>query len=409
MSLSRWALALVLLHATAQGAANDPATARRGGPPDPFADEKPLYTISAKNVDQYLDVLSEGQVALLRKYPEHRFDVYPSHRSFAAPEWLYAATRVNATRAKLSNGGDKLEGAARGVPFPIPTTGQEIMWNHRLAWRGDGWRRQIAQIITTASGAYTVVRIREQVLDAYYQPNYRGEPVYQYFMQETLSPPRYAGQVLLVHETIDQVAQPRQAWTYQPGQRRVRRAPNVAYDNPGTASDGLRTSDQLYMFNGALDRYDWTLIGKREAIVPYNAFRLSSGALNYADLIRPGHLAPEHLRYERHRVWVVEGKLKADRRHLYARRRFYIDEDSWHILVADHYDGRDRLWRVAEAHLLLYPDGPILRLGPEVVHDLISGRYLVVGLSNEEPPFERASDLKPADFTPQALRQAGVR
>ena len=57
-----------------------------------------------------------------------------------------------------------------------------------------------------------------------------------YFFQEVEAPARLAGNILLVHETLDQTAQQRQAWIYNPGQRRVRRAPNVAYDNPGTAS-----------------------------------------------------------------------------------------------------------------------------------------------------------------------------
>ena len=50
---------------------------------------------------------------------------------------------------------------------------------------------------------------------------------------------------------------------YNTGQRRGR-APNVAYDNPGTAADGLRTADQLDLFNGSPDRYEWKLLGKKE-------------------------------------------------------------------------------------------------------------------------------------------------
>src|SRR4030088_2679595 len=89
------------------------------------------------------------------------------------------------------------------------------------------------------------------------------------FTQETPAPARLAGEVLLVQETLDQAKEARRAWVYNPGQRRVRRAPNVAFDNPGTNADNLRTSDQLAMYNGSPERYDWKLLGKREIYVPY--------------------------------------------------------------------------------------------------------------------------------------------
>jgi hypothetical protein len=95
-----------------------------------------------------------------------------------------------------------------------------------------------------------------------------------YFKQAVTAPARLAGGILLVHESMNQVKQPRDAWLYNPGQRRVRRAPQVAYDNPGHRADNMRTSDQLDMFNGAPDRYDWKLVGKREIYVPYNAYKL---------------------------------------------------------------------------------------------------------------------------------------
>src|SRR5690606_15308678 len=113
------------------------------------------------------------------------------------------------------------------------------------------------QAAVTAGGQFNMVRLREELLGLYYRPGATSESINNillYFYQEVLGPARLAGQVLLVHETMNSSESPRQAWVYNPGQRRVRRAPNVAYDNPGTASDGLRTNDMTDMFNGALDR-----------------------------------------------------------------------------------------------------------------------------------------------------------
>jgi hypothetical protein len=217
--------------------------------------------------------------------------------------------------------------------------------------------------------------------------------------------------VLLVHENIDQIKEPRSAWVYNAGQRRVRRAPNIAYDGPGTASDGLRTADDLDMFNGAPDRYDWKLVGKQELYIPYNAYALRRGDLSYRDIVKAGHMNPEHLRYELHRVWVVEATLKEGARHIYARRTFYVDEDSWQIAVVDAYDGRGELWRVKEGHTIMHYQVSVPWLAAEALHDLVSGRYLVIGLDNEEDGYQYDFEYRGRfeDFTPSALRRAGRR
>ncbi|MNN27778.1 hypothetical protein D3C81_1413230 [compost metagenome] len=225
------------------------------------------------------------------------------------------------------------------------------------------------------------------------------------------APSRLAGTVSLVHETLDQSKSPRLAWAYNAGQRRVRRAPQIAYDGPGTAADGMRTADNSDMFNGAPDRYDWKLVGKKEMYVPYNSYTLWSNKLKYADIVKPGHINQDLTRYEAHRVWVVEGTVKAGERHLYAKRRFYIDEDTWNIVEADHFDGRGQLWRVAEGHLVSdYEHGGGTFYAVQTLYDLIAGRYAVLGMVNESKAGQDFS-YKPSvqDFTPAALRNAGIR
>jgi hypothetical protein len=231
-----------------------------------------------------------------------------------------------------------------------------------------------------------------------------------YFKQVITAPSRLAGNVLLVHETLDQVKEGRRAWLYNSGQRRVRRAPQVAYDGPGTAADGQRTSDNLDLFNGAPDRYNWELVGKKEMYIPYNSYRLGARDLSYRDIVMPGHINPEHTRYELHRVWHVRATLKNGERHIYGQRDFYVDEDSWQIAVVDHYDGRGDLWRVAEAHHVQGYDINAPFYAAETLYDLMSGRYLVMGLTNEESdPYTFEVNARSNDFTPAALRRAGVR
>lgn len=164
------------------------------------------------------------------------------------------------------------------------------------------------------------------------------------------------------------------------------------------------------MFNGAPDRYDWKLVGKRELYIPYNAFRLESPQLQYADVVKPGHINADITRYELHRVWVVEATLKPGERHVYAKRVMYLDEDSWQIVLADHFDARNTLWRVAEGFMTPLYDKRIPWLGVETLYDLINGRYIVSGMRNQEKDaLEIGFKALAAEYTPTALRNAGVR
>ncbi|MBL0710640.1 MAG: DUF1329 domain-containing protein, partial [Colwellia sp.] len=327
---------------------------------DPYPNDKIQYTITAKNVADYKSLLTPGQVKLFTSYPDtYKINVYQTRRSASYPKYVYQAIKENATRAELVEGGNGIKGASVGIPFPIPENGLEAIWNHIVRYRGESIVRQGGQVAPTASGNYTYIGFDDQLLLPY---NIKGMTPAELektnilfkFKQKVTEPARLAGTALLVHETMDQIKTPRQAWTYNTGQRRVRRAPNVAYDAPGSASDGLRLTDDFDMYNGAPNRYNWTLKGKKELLIPYNDYRLHSDKVKYDDIIRAGHINPNLVRYEKHRVWVVEANLKANTRHLYKKRVFYIDEDSWQVAISDIYDNRDELYRVAVAHGLNY-------------------------------------------------------
>ncbi len=379
---------------------------------DPYAADKILFTITGKNLDQYAANLSEGEKAMLKAYPTFKMNVYPTRRSASSPQRVYDATAKNLTRAKLTAKGNGVEGAVGGPPFPMPKTGVEVIWNHILRYRGDTIGRWIMQAVPTRGGQYTPVEFDEETTFLYHLPGMTSETLGNrilYFKQTVTAPSRLAGGILLVHEMLDQVKQPRDAWLYNPGQRRVRRAPQVAYDNPGTAADNMRTSDQLDLFNGAPDRYDWKLVGKREIYVPYNSYRLQDPKVKYKDIVTPLHINPDYARYELHRVWVVDATLKAGERHTYKRRTFYVDEDSWQILLMDQYDNRDQLWRASEGHAMNFYNVPATWTAAEVHTDLQAGRYLVMGLFNEGKVHDFNLKRTETDFMPDALRREGVR
>ena len=382
---------------------------------DPYPNDEIKYSVTASNVADYKNLLTPGQVKLFETYPESfKMNVYQTRRSASFPEHVYKAVKVNSTRAELVEGGNGIKNTAVGIPFPIPENGLEAIWNHIVRYRGEALTRQGGQAAPTASGSFTYVGFEEQLLLPYdvegtTPAELESTNILFKFKQKITEPARLAGTALLVHETMDQIKTPRQAWTYNTGQRRVRRAPNVAYDAPGSASDGLRLTDDFDMYNGAPNRYNWTLKGKQELLIPYNDYRLHSDKVKYDDIIQPGHINPDLVRYEKHRVWVVEANLKDNTRHTYKKRVFYIDEDSWQIAVADIFDNRDELYRVAVAHGLNYYEVPTQWSTLEVFHDFQSRRYIAMGLDNEAKMYDFSAQLKHKSFTPSALRREGRR
>ncbi len=382
---------------------------------NPFPDDQIKFTITAANVDQYADNLSPGQIAVFKKYPDtYKMNVYETRRTVALPNDVYAKIRQNGTTAELVNDGNGVVDFEVAHAFPIPQDAHEVLWNHLTRYRGGSAQRNYVQVPVQASGAYVPV----QITDTFTWPDFlvggkdpeKDRNVLIYFTYAIHSPPQLTGTVLLVHETVDQVSDPRRAWLYNAGQRRVRRAPQVAYDGPGQGSDGTRTADDFDMFNGAPDRYNWKLVGKKEVYVPYNSYLMHSSDLSYKDIHNKGHMNQDYARYELHRVYEVEATLKEGSRHIYAKRVFFIDEDSWQIMIKDQYDGQGQLWRVGEAHAIQYYTIDVPWITNETLMDLNDGRYLTLGLTNEEKiDFIFNLAMKRRDYDTGALRRMGKR
>lgn len=373
---------------------------------DPFADEAPLFTISAANMADYSENLTPGMQAMLQKYPQFRMPVYPTHRTASLPNEVEARVKEQAVKVQLNGFGlENLNGSS--TPFPIPQNGLEAIWNHNLRYLGGGIDRNFIQTPVRANGSYTLVRANERRVFDQNMDQQTENRLYS-FTGKILSPASLTGNITLVHEPIDQTKEPRSAWIYSTGQRRVRRAPIIAYDAPIEGSDGLITNDDYDGFNGAPDRYDWKLLGKREVLVPYNAYRLASKDIAYEQILHAGTVNSELMRYELHRVWVVEATLRDGERHIYHRRQFFLDEDSWNIVSADAYDTRDNLWRVALHPVVQYYDAQVPWYSASIWHDLNSGAYLVSGLANEEStPWKFNVQARTTEFEPGALRRMG--
>lgn len=376
----------------------------------PFPDDKPLFRITAANAGQYAEQLSPGQLALLQRYPDSwSMNVYETRRSASFPEYVYQAIAGNDKTARvLLEGRGGVQGARVSSPFPRPESGVEVVWNHNLRFRGLRVDRAEGSAAVTVNGRYTLVLSRQDWGFPYGLPEptpftLRYPNVLLAVKSKIIEPSLLSGDGTLVLETINQTDDPRKSWVYPRAVRRVIRSPLSAYEIPASNTDALRTVDDFGLYNGSPDRYEWTLIDKKEIYIPYNAYLLHGPRVGHGDIVRPGHINPDHARYELHRVWVVEGTLKTGARHIYSRRVFYVDEDSWQIAMADSYDGDGELWRVNEAHAINYYTVPVLWTTLEVFHDLEAGRVLVNGLDNGHRPYEFRDRSDPREFSPNAL------
>lgn len=379
--------------------------------PNPYADEKPLFVITASNYEQHKDKLSEGLQAMFKKYPAtFKMPIYKTHRNMLFRPFVNENSVINATTSVLSEGGNGVKHAWGASPFPIPQSGAEVMWNNSMRPGPASYDVTYDSAAVYQNGSRTMEKSRTRVYAPANDENSSREEFSKnemvgYQHMEWLEPVRKRGEMILVHEPLDQVASPRSAWTYIPSTRRVRRAPVVSYDSP-SGPGKLITLDETRMFNGALDRYNWELKGKKELYIPYNNYELDRPEHRYADILTKGHVNPDLMRYELHRVWVVEATLKDNQRHLYARRTFFIDEDTWYIQLTDNYDERGNLWRSNMQTLVYNPHipGPYARVW--VYHDIMSGVYAVERLINEQKVAEDVNfPRQPMDvFTPSGMR-----
>lgn len=385
--------------------------------PDPFADDKVLFKITASNYKEHADKLTVGQQHMFETYADFFMNIYPSRRSAVFNSFVNESAIKNAANAELvmsSTGGLGYKNARASWAFPIPKNGNEAFANlvtrPQLPWI-DSYQTTTP---ITSSGKYVVNKLNikiaipwsdSKVLDADFDQRVDGLRYYQ----TTLEPAKLAGQVVLLRDPHEFSENKRKGWVYSPGQRRVKRAPQILYDNPLTASDGLVTTDQKFGFNGPTDRFDWTLVGRKEIYVPYNSYKLHATDATPDNIITStGRIDQDYSRYELHRVWVVEGHLKEGTNHVYGRRTFFLDEDSWWVMIADGYDRRGNIWRYWESHDVMYYDEAFMQPAAEIQYDMQAGRAILLGFDKTKK-LDLSWRAPDKFFTPATVRRNGVR
>ncbi|HEX8605331.1 MAG TPA: DUF1329 domain-containing protein [Pseudoduganella sp.] len=395
-----------------------PGAAKDGKLANPFAGEKPLISITAANAQQYRDKLTDGAVELLRRYPGYRMDVYPTHRTFPelTAEFREASIK-NASNpdCKLTPDTVGMRGCWAGVPFPIPKSGAEIIWNHIVRFRPTAEYQAESWLISPNSE--TQLNISRAYMEfPYHVPEVRAYDgagqYYSRFVNESVGPARDVGNVTMIHYPIEFDRLDQRAWSYTPGQRRVRLAPEFAYDTPSASMGGAMNYDEIGLFSGRLDRYDFKLIGKKEKYVASNGYDFIFGT-NRAKLLGKQYVNPDATRWELRRVWVVEATLKQGRRHAVPKRTFYVDEDSWTIVAAEAYDGANKLVRVQDQYTAPdYTNNSWVSTAFFVSYDLSKEQYAAINMIGVNPGgfWKVLAQRRPdRSLMPEALSRNGLR
>jgi hypothetical protein len=379
---------------------------------DPFAGEKPVQTITAANAAEFASQLTYGTLELLKRHPSFRIDVFPTHRTVGFPAWLLDNTRRNATAAHTKEAGLVLSDALPGVPFPIPRDGREVMWNHRIHYMGRAFALKYDSWLVDGAGQKLLTSTAQSnwefpVFDPKRtQPIRPDEPYFQWKVDYT-GPQRRVGEALLLIEPVDLVKAPRLTWLYVPGQRRARQV-ELPDDALHGSSSGAYTNDDSFVYTGMLERYDLKLLGKREMLVPYNTYRLTYHT-NPEELLMPRHLNPDFLRWELHRVWVVEATLKPGQHHVYGRRLFYVDEDSWTALASDEFLPDGTLSHSVFALLSQSYDAGVPFSTNHVAYDFGKGAYYLAFLPGPHSGLKYVEPLPASQWSPDSMVGAGVR
>lgn len=381
--------------------------------PDPFASDQVLFTIDHSNIEQHKDKVSAGHQALMAKYPDsYRLRVYPSHRSVSYPSRIEAQTLKYKGQAKIVDDGAGIEGIVQGIPFPQPENGEQAFWNMRLSYKGGGYSGYYTTALTTREGDYELGVSKHEIEFMYGDERTTLENLNNIktrAVMYTLRPAKNAGGMYLYHFLINSKDEERRNWAYNPGKRRVKRSSMISHDQPMAGSDGIHIWDQGDMWLGPMTEFNWKIISKQEMYVPYNAYQLHSGDTPVDDIVIARHINQNLARYELHRVWVIEATRRESSNHLYQRRRYYLDEDSWRIMVAEHYDENGAVHRFSEAHHINFYEAKVFYTTLDTYYKLDTDRYYLRHVDNDYSPFDFSFDQNASYYIPGRLKMKSTR
>jgi uncharacterized protein DUF1329 len=390
-----------------------------------FKEEQPLFSIDASNVDRHAEHLTDAQITALKTVTGYRMDIYPSHRTCNIDATYAQRTRQNATEARIGADGWSLEHAkTAGVPFPIPQSGVEAMYNARMRPQGIGYRiAKGTTMISPRPGSREFTSYAWSLetfvpSQAVEKEAVESSGAVDFYVHYTYAEPAAMRGQAFIGISFEN-KEPEQ-YQYFPGQRRVRRLPNYVFDAPVVGYENQYLNDEQLMQWSTLDRFEYRLVGKKEIYVQNNSLRMQDFEGKRDEAFGNSFVNPAYRRFELHRMWVVDARLKPGFQHLVPHRIYYLDEDSWSIAAVTEYDKDGKVWKLLESSQV-----PIWELGGScgflayTIWDLQGGRYVadfsMIGTGGDAKwirtgdPDANQPQFKADFYTPETLRAISER
>jgi len=353
----------------------------------------------------------------------YKIIVYPTARTAAAPQFVYDNTALNVTRVQPADSGIiwGFKGGYLGIPFPILSddpvvAGAQAIWNYNVRWQGVNFEFNESLMIGGNGGPPVIASVTKQSYWYSYYDQYQtleqydANPRSSWLKLVQTAPANQINQTEIAGYPSNYDRLPSVAYEYLTGLGRIRQAPDINYDIPNAQADDVVNIDEIDMFSGKMDRYIWTLRGKKEMIVPYNQWAVLNTPTS--QVFGPDTVNQDLMRYEVHRVWVVEAKLAPGKRHTMPHRLFYIDEDTWQILATDGYDSQGNFWKFGQLLVQAQPQLPGTTISGFIVHNFQSNAYLIGATFYADPPpiggFPLTYVPQPhTNWSPQSMANSG--
>jgi hypothetical protein len=338
---------------------------------NPYQDGFPSFpglsagmTVDQGNVDQFKDVLDEGQYQAVKNgWTEMKIG---ATTSFEMDEHYVAATAANVGKAKLGEKNGEILGYVAGRPFPEepstsdPRAGEKIAWNYKYGvnW-GDGagihpfyWKYRNLE-----SG-----QVERQIKFNFYFLNFKHrvqhDPVpevlpnpSQFFRGiyvKVLEPQDLKDTQLLIQRYEDDLKFD-DAYLYLGFQRRVRRLAT------GQTTDAFLGSDLMIEdfegYNGRVSDMKWTYKGTKNLLMPFynhndlpltDEFKDPDG-YQYVDFGGQGGCYP-NITWQLRKAYILESE-PANDSHPAGKRVHYLDAQGSTINRTLIYDRKGELWK----------------------------------------------------------------
>lgn len=322
------------------------------------ADVEPGDVISKENMDKAKGLL----IPTIEWFVNNglKVNVAP-YRKVELPRLYREATEKYSGQVKLSADGREIYNYVAGLPFPNidpndPLAGAKIMWNHEqkptyIDNVGTEWITELVnskgELERTYGSQYGRRMMWTGRLYTEPKPVIPHNPAIRYTEQfgPLFIPNDLKGASALTFRYLSADV-PDDSYMYLPELRRVRR---ISVANRSDAFWGSDIDlDSVWGFASKVSYWTFRLLAEKEILAPVHSGKYGEPDVWCAPTDgRSGIQAftPCNIKWEKRKVWVIEGIPTAYSQYAYSKRIMYPDKEFWNMNYDEMFDSGGELWK----------------------------------------------------------------